>query len=88
LPSSIFIFKKEGLKLRSAASRIEHKKEKKIDTAAYTINKAIVVLKVGTKLLNYSLMFLIIFIKFKMFYKASSLYFIKNQRNKRALKPA
>ena len=33
---------------------MEHKKEKKIDTDAYTINKAIVVLKVGTKLLKYS----------------------------------
>jgi hypothetical protein len=33
---------------------MEHKKEKKIDTDAYTINKAIVVLKVHTKLLNYS----------------------------------
>ena len=43
---------------------MEHKKEKKIDTDAYTINKAIVVLKVATKLINYSCKFLFIFIKF------------------------
>lgn len=55
---------------------MEHKKEKKIDTAAYTINKAIVVLKVGTKLLNYSLMFLIIFIKFIIaWYNATTLFY-------------
>ena len=46
---------------------MEHKKEKKIDTDAYTINKAIVVLKVDTKLLKYS--YLTIFLSKIMSFK-------------------
>jgi len=34
LPSLIFIFKKEGGKLKSEASKMEHKNEKKIERTA------------------------------------------------------